>query len=87
MYSVGGRDPVGFSTETQINTPIFSANGSFVGAWNPVAAMPLGRYGLAAAADSRGNIYAIGGNLAFRGVTNTVDQYQFFVTVYTYIKE
>jgi N-acetylneuraminic acid mutarotase len=87
IYSVGGQAPAGFSTEIQIDTPIFAPNGSIGGAWNPVAAMPAGRYGLAAAADSRGNIYAIGGNVAGKGVSNTVDEYQFFVTIYTYVKE
>lgn len=87
IYELGGSDPNGVVTIADIFTPIFFANGSIGGVWNPVATMPSARSGLAAAADSQGNIYAIGGNVANVGVSNTVDMYQFFVTIYTYVKE
>ncbi len=87
LYSVGGQGPTAASAEIQIDTPIFVANGTVGGAWNPVAPLPVARFGLATAADSRGNIYAIGGNVTNKGVSNAVDEYQFFVTIYTYVKE
>jgi len=87
IYAIGGYNssfPV-----SDVTSPVLSTVEKYspsTNTWTTVASMPTARYYLAAAPDTQGNIYAIGGYNSVSVPLSTSEKYLPSVTLYTFTK-